>query len=127
MFPESLQHDFSRVTRSTFLLKNSILDGEDKSLVRVKLIRNDIGDSQHLSCIKTSPRHKTFVSNRAAKISNVTENSLCNHISSESNPAGFLSRGLNTPDLVSCHLWDKSTILSQTDDAENSQNKITEI
>ncbi|KAF8795151.1 hypothetical protein HNY73_003031 [Argiope bruennichi] len=49
-----------------------------------------------LSWIRTSPHHlKTFVTNRVAKIQELTKNLSWQHMSSENNPADLLSRGMN--------------------------------
>ncbi|GFX09459.1 DUF1758 domain-containing protein [Trichonephila clavipes] len=63
-----------------------------------------------LSWIKTPPHLlKTFVANRVAKIQELTVKFSWHHISSESNPADLVSRGLNVSDLINSPLWWKGT------------------
>ncbi|GFY78101.1 uncharacterized protein TNIN_9991 [Trichonephila inaurata madagascariensis] len=58
------------------------------------------------SWIKTPPHLlKTFVANRVSKIQELTVNFSWHHISSENNPADFVSRGLNVSDLITSPLW----------------------
>ncbi|XP_067122120.1 uncharacterized protein [Centruroides vittatus] len=50
-------------------------------------------------------RLKTFIANRVEKIQSITEGCHWKHITSHSNPADVVSRGLNPQDLLSMELW----------------------
>ena len=58
-----------------------------------------------LAWINKSPHLlKTFVGNRVSSIQELTRNYQWMHVSSESNPADVLSRGLDAKDIISCDL-----------------------
>lgn len=59
-----------------------------------------------LSWLQSSPsRWTTFVCNRVAEIQELTTNAYWQHVSSENNPADFISRGLDPASLLLCFQW----------------------
>lgn len=59
-----------------------------------------------LAWIKTEPYLlKTFVANRVAEIQNLSNNCEWRHVSSQSNPADLVSRGLTPQELVESNIW----------------------
>ncbi|XP_050307513.1 uncharacterized protein LOC126744199 [Anthonomus grandis grandis] len=67
---------------------------------------NSVDRLQHcFMLVKTPSRWTTFVANRVSEIQEVTTNFEWIHVSSENNPANYVSRGAFPADLLSCNLW----------------------
>nr|CAI5866960.1 unnamed protein product [Callosobruchus analis] len=59
-----------------------------------------------LGWLNSAPRNKkTFVSNRVAKIQELTSTDIWRHVPSSSNPADLVSRGRKTNELIKANIW----------------------
>lgn len=59
-----------------------------------------------LAWIRSDPsRYKVFVANRIAKIQNLSKSSQWQHVSSENNPADYISRGINPDEMKGLDMW----------------------
>ena len=69
-----------------------------------------------------SKRYKPFVGNRIAEIQTHSEPANWHHISTKSNPADFMTRGLSITELADCELWWKGPEFLRTNKDWKSQS-----